>query len=330
MNETAINSGAELEPTDEAIADHGGSSRRAMLRNLALGVAAAGTATVIGNAASAEAADGDNVVLGQTKEHTTTTTVNYKGPTVASSFNIQSGDQTAANDGILNSNFANGGTTLLGVASGNGNQLIGITGWSKKPLGTGIVGFTGGAGAYGGEFFGGLAEVRLRPGGAAPITLTNAHQVGEMYEDETGILWICVSAGSPGSWREISGPTSSGAFHAIAPRRVYDSRNSTKLVGGVDRDISVAAATDGTPDVIPAASTAVALSVTVTQTETAGGYVAVRPQGNDYAGTSSINWFGPNQDLATTVISGLGGDRMISARSSAPTHFIVDVTGYYR
>ena len=329
MNETATNRSAPLE-LSEAIAELGGSSRRAMLRNLAFGVAAAGTATVIGNASSAHAADGDNVVLGETKEHTATTNVNYKGAVVASSFNIQSGDQTAANDGILNGLFANAGTALLGVASGNGNQGIGITGWSKKPGGTGIVGFTGGAGAYGGEFFGGLAEVRLRPGGAAPITLTNAHQVGEMYEDETGILWICVTAGSPGSWREISGPTSSGAFHAIAPRRVYDSRNSTKLVGGVARDISMATATDGTADVVPVGATAVTLTVTVTATETNGGYVAVRPQGTEYQGTSSINWFGPNQDLANTVISGLGGDRQITVQSSAPTHLVIDVTGYYR
>ena len=329
MNETVNDSSADVDAS-EAAADRAGSSRRAMLRNLAFGVAAAGTATVIGNASSADAADGDNIVLGQTNEHTITTNVNYKGTVVASSFNIQSGDQTAANDGILNGLFANAGTALLGVASGNGTQGIGITGWSKKPLGTGIVGFTGAAGAYGGEFFGGLAEVRLRPGGAAPITLTNAHQVGEMYEDETGILWICVVAGSPGSWREISGPTSSGAFHAISPRRVYDSRNSTKLVGWVDRDVSVATATDGTGDIVPAAATAVALTVTVTATETSGGYVSVRPQGSEYKGTSSINWFGPNQDLANTVISGLGGDRSITVQSSAATHLVVDVTGYYR
>ena len=115
MNETANNSSIDVETSVDP-EQGGGSSRRAMLRNLAFGVAAAGTVTVIGNASSADAADGDNVVLGQTKEHTTTTNVNYKGPTVASSFNIQSGDQTAANDGILNSNFASGGTTLLGVA----------------------------------------------------------------------------------------------------------------------------------------------------------------------------------------------------------------------
>lgn len=86
---------------------------------------------------------------------------------------------------------------------------------------------------------GGVAEVRLRPCGAAPITLTNAHQVGELYEDETGVLWTCVAAGTPGTWREIAGPASAGAFHAIAPQRVYDSRPDRALVPGTDRVISV-------------------------------------------------------------------------------------------
>ena len=320
----------DIVPTEEIIHEVA-PSRRSMLRSLALGVGAAGAATLVAGGRSASAADGEDITLGQTKDHTTTTTVNYKGTVTASSFNIQSGDQTAANDGILNGLFASQGTALLGVASGNGNQGIGITGWSKKANGTGIVGFTGAAGAYGGEFFGGLAEVRLRPGGAAPITLTNAHVVGELYEDETGTLWICVTAGTPGSWRELAGSNSAGAFHAITPRRVYDSRPNSKLTYGTDREISVATATDGTANVVPVLATAVALTVTVAETEGTGGWVAVRPQGTTYAGTSSINWFGPNQTLATTVISGLGGDRLLTLLGGAAnTHVVVDVTGYYR
>jgi len=70
--------------------------------------------------------------------------------------------------------------------------------------------------------------------------------------------------------------------------------------------------------------------LTVTDTEGAGGFVAVRPAGTPYAGTSSINWFGPNQNIATTVISQLGGDRLLTMHGgAASTNFIVDVTGYY-
>ncbi len=306
-------------------------TRRSVLRGVALGIASAGAATLLTNGRPAHAADGGAVTMGQTNEFNTATNVNYKGATTAASFNVQSGDETTGNNTILNNNFNSVGAALLGVASGNGNQGIGIIGWSKKANGTGVVGFTGGAGAYGGEFFGGLAEVRLRPGGAAPITLTNTHQVGEMYEDADGTLWLCTVAGSPGTWREIAGPSAAGAFHAIEPRRVYDSRPGSKLAPGQDRTVSVADATDGTLSVVPAGATAVALTVTVTETEGVGGFVAVRPGGTVYNGTSSINWFGPNQSLATTVITGLDGDRQITLSAGAQsTQVVVDVTGYYR
>jgi hypothetical protein len=250
---------------------------------------------------------------------------------VASSFTIESGPTAANNDTILNGNFANGGTALIGIANSGGPQAIGVIGWSKQPLGTGLVGFTGGAGAYGGEFFGGLAEVRLRPGGAAPITLTNAHKAGELYEDETNTLWLCILDGTPGTWREIGGATSSGAFHAISPKRVYDSRTAPagKLQAGEDRTISVA--TSNGVEAIRSGATAVSMTFTVTETEGSGGFVAVRPAGMPYEGTSSINWFGPGQNLATTVISALGGDRQLNLLGGvAATHVLVDLTGFYR
>ena len=117
-------------------------------------------------------------------------------------------------DTILDTNFESAGTAFIGIANGGGPQKIGVIGWSKQALGTGVIGFTGGAGAYGGEFFGGLAEVRLRPGGDAPITLTTAHKAGELYEDATGTLWLCVLDGTPGTWREIGGGTSSPGFRS--------------------------------------------------------------------------------------------------------------------
>jgi hypothetical protein len=315
----------------ETQVDHG-SSRRKLLRGMAAGIAGVGAVSVIGGASSAHADDGQPLNLGATNTHASQTNVTYTGPVRAVSFNVQSGDQAAANDNILNGAFNSVGTAFLGVANGNGNQLIGVTGWSKKPGGTGVVGFTGVAGAYGGEFFGGSAEIRLRPGGAAPITLTDAHQAGELYEDATGTLWICVVAGAPGSWREIAGPATAGTFHPITPWRVYDSRiGGAKLEPDLDRVVSVANATDGTVDVVPVKSSAVAMTVTVTQTSGAGGFVAVRPAGTTYNGTSSINWFGPDQSLATTVISGIDADRQITLRAGAQsTHVAVDITGYYR
>ena len=72
------------------------------------------------------------------------------------------------------------------------------------------------------------------------------------------------------------------------------------------------------------------ITLTVTETEGDGGFLAVRPSATPYAGTSSINWFGPNQNIATTVFSLLGGDRLLTVHGGAnSTHFVVDVTGYF-
>jgi hypothetical protein len=306
-------------------------SRRAMLRRAAVGAAAAGVATVATSGRTALAADPDDLSLLIVNEHSTRTGARYLGTAAPTAFNVESGAFDATNDTILGTVLANGGTAFLGVANAAGTQQVGVVGWSRKALGTGVVGFTGGTGSYGGEFFGGLAEVRLRPGGAAPITLTNAHQAGELYEDETGVLWLCVAAGAPGTWRELGGTTSAGAFHPIAPQRVFDSRTTLKLAAAEERVVPVTTSITGAADVVPAGATAVACTVTVTQTEQQGGFVSIRPDGTADNGTSSINWWGPGQTLATTVISGLGGDRRLLAKTGpAATHLLVDITGYYR
>lgn len=316
---------ASSSPTDT-------SSRRSMLRRVAVSAAAAGVASVAVAGRPALAADPDDLSLLIVNDHATRTGTRYGGALVPTAFNVETGPSDANNDTVLDAVLASGGAAFLGVANSAGPQQVGVVGWSRKTNGTGVVGFTGPAGAYGGEFFGGVAEVRLRPGGAAPITLTNAHQVGELYEDETGILWICVAAGSPGTWREIAGPASTGAFHAIAPQRVYDSRPDRTLVPGTDRVISVADSLGGVADVVPAGATAVAATITVTETEGAsGGFVSIRPGDAPDNGTSSINWWGPGQTVATSVIVGVDAARqLIALPGPSAAHLVIDVTGYYR
>jgi len=70
------------------------SSRRTMLRRAAALGATLGVAGAVASTATAEAADGDDLKLGVTNVHTTATNVNFGGPTVAASMNIQSGDQS--------------------------------------------------------------------------------------------------------------------------------------------------------------------------------------------------------------------------------------------
>jgi len=123
--------------------------------------------------------------------------------------------------------------------------------------------------------------------------------------------------------------SSRGGLVPIAPARVYDSRDAAgKLGPGEQRVISLATALEGVA-VVPMGASAAAITLTVTATEGPGGYVAVFPSGGTWSGTSSVNWFGPGQNLATAAIVALGPDRDVVLLGGAnATDVIVDVTAY--
>ena len=59
------------------------------------------------------------------------------------------------------------------------------------------------------------------------------------------------------------------------------------------------------------------------------GWVAAFPTGTTYPGNSSINWFGPNQNLANGVISAVDSTGKITIRGGVnKTHVVIDVQGY--
>jgi hypothetical protein len=210
-----------------------------------------------------------------------------------------------------------------------------IVGGGATKARNGVIGIGGTAGVAGLGNLYDLVAVGSGITGRTPFMhkgppTTDQWVIGDVILDELGNLFVCVVSGTPGKWRKLAGPASAGAFHAISPERVYDSRTGGgKLADGVERIVSVVGPNPGAPVVEPNA-TAVAITLTVTETEGVGGFLAVRPAGTPYRGTSSVNWFGPNQNLACTVISKLGGDRQLTVRGGAqPTHFLVDVTGYY-
>ena len=271
--------------------------------------------------------------MGQTNEFNTATNVNYKGATVACQLQRAVGRRDCRRTTRSSTTTSTApARRLLGVASGNGNQGIGIIGWSKKPLGTGVVGFTGGAGGV-------WRRVLRRPRRGAPA----ARRRGADHADQR-----------PPGRRALRGP----GRHAVDLRRrrltrhvARDRRHLHRRRVPRDRpapcvrqpaeqqaDAGRGPHRSRSPTPPTARSTscpawprAVALTVTITETEGNGGFVAVRPAGTAYNGTSSINWFGPNQNLATTVISGLDGNRQVTLRAGTQyTHIVVDVTGYYR
>jgi len=146
--------------------------------------------------------------------------------------------------------------------------------------------------------------------------------------------WVCVSSGNPGVWRKIAGHATAGAFHAISPQRVFDSRHTTKLTNGQTRDILVANGIDaaGTAvvlDLVPVGATAIALNLTVTAT-TGSGHLVVWPQGQPQPLSSAISWFATGQSIANGFTAAISSSRSISVScGGGSTHFFIDVAGYY-
>ena len=85
--------------------------------------------------------------------------------------------------------------------STNGDAVIGTS-----TNGQGVFGFS--SQKYGGEFLGGTAPIRLRPGSTIGAPTTGTHQVGEFYVDSNGDLFFCKvgssSAVPAGTWKKLT------------------------------------------------------------------------------------------------------------------------------
>lgn len=272
-----------------------------------------------------------------------------------------SGNPGAA--GVVGLNDTDGGTGVLGASQAGigvvGSSLggIGVRGVTSAVDGPGVLGIGGFAGVVGfsGDYsvaaqLSNKANLFLQPnnnlGSTAvpktrPSARTDVHRQGEL-EHVDGELWWCVAGGAPGVWRKISGPATAGAFHAITPSRVYDSRLPEPLPGPVSldapRSVSVAASRDiasgavVNPALVPVGATAVLANVTVVDTVGAG-FLAVNPGGVTSVAAATINWSSSGQVLNNGVSLTLGADRRVTivpgGSPGASTHVVIDVTGYF-
>jgi hypothetical protein len=72
------------------------------------------------------------------------------------------------------------------------------------------------------------------------------------------------------------------------------------------------------------------LNLTVTETEGAGGFVAVFPANVAWPGNSSINWSGPDQNVANGVITAMDPSGRIKIRGgAASTQVVIDRIGWF-
>jgi hypothetical protein len=108
-------------------------------------------------------------------------------------------------------------------------------------------------------------------------------------------------------------------FPGTTPR-VYDSRE-----GGVGK---LAPNEERVIDLGVAGARSAVINVTVTQTVSAG-YVAVFRADKPWPNNSSVNWSGPNSDVANGVITEVDPTGKIKIRGGAnPTHVVIDRIGF--
>lgn len=322
-------------------------SRRAAFK--ALGAAAVGAAAgSLAFAAPAGAIDGGNVVIGNESQ-------SAQSPTVlrASSFD----DPNSVYGGLGVSDMSSPPSSSDSIAAAG--AIFGLTNGTEFSAGVAGQGF----GAYGGWFRsdgtalkvqaddgagdglgawinGAFANLKLGSSGS-DLPDDSVSSAGYLRHSANA-LWFAVSSSGTGRWRRLTAVNSAGAFTAITPVRVYDSRwnpapggVTVGTLGGGSREISVANGRDGTTgaitaaDAVPSGSRAIAFNVTITSTTTAG-FLNVTPGGTSSA-SSTINWDGNGITVANAAIVALSTTRTIRVTAGGPgtTQFIIDVAGYW-
>ncbi len=120
-----------------------------------------------------------------------------------------------------------------------------------------------------------------------------------------------------------TGTASLPVFSPITPLRYFDTRDGSGPIGSGEQG-------EITPDsAFPVNWVALLFNLTVTATTTTG-YLSIFPSDVAWPGTSSINWFGPNQILANNVFTGFktedGGIEVLCGGGGS-TDFVLDLVG---
>ncbi|MCU1501709.1 MAG: hypothetical protein JWM12_1063 [Ilumatobacteraceae bacterium] len=249
------------------------------------------------------------------------------------------GKQTvAARVGTLGSNTGENGFGLWGEHTSTTVAGTGVFGASSN--GPGVVA-RGTVADLEADGSGRLIFTKDAFAGVAP---TGTSVVGTLARDVDGSLWYSPKAGTWVKLASVTSAASAGSFHVVAPVRVYDSRLAAptqgKLSTGQSRVVSIADARNEvsglvtTANVVPVGATAVVANLTVTETEgELGGFLSVVPGDATALSGSSINWSGPNQNIANGLTAKIAADRTVKVFCGGiptpRTHFVIDVSGYW-
>ena len=184
--------------------------------------------------------------------------------------------------------------------------------------------------------------------GAVAGPTPGKHVAGELYVDADGTLWFTVPAPTTEDadavrFVKLAGTPTAGAFTAIDPQRVYDSRQTgyPEALQGVmapntNRVISVAdgRSADGTvtlTDAVPAGATAVQINVTAANM-TGPNFLSVTAGDKTSTETSLLNWGPGDIQIANSITVPVDADRQVKVfcgDQTGSTDVIIDVFGYY-
>ncbi len=131
------------------------------------------------------------------------------------------------------------------------------------------------------------------------------------------------------------GPPPAGEAHLLpVPLRAYDSRDADgRIALNTTRTISLAFGKDATNTsviAVPPGATAAIVTLTVTDTVGAGGFLKLYSAALvSPPSTSSINWSGAGQNLAVTTQVAVDSAGKVKVTDGAnPTNFLIDVVGF--
>ena len=332
----------------------GDDSRRGLFRKAAIigGAAVAGGA-LLGKTASA--ADGEQVLVGNTFTATNPTEIYYDGvtafpdgPSVVSGGEDASPLQalfTAGVGGYGVEQVINGvhGSTMVadgfGVVAANGFQPVADTDAPKAlalgSLGSHVQFLTPAAVAT-------AAGLTDYPAQVGPSL--GDHGPGELVVDDEYNLWFSVPGAEdtdPVRWIRLAGRQTTGSFVALpVAERILDTRanSGTKVANNATMQVDVTKKLGGTDSSLADGATAVLLNLTLDATEGTGFHRAYSADAtlDPNSPFSSINWDGPDQIRANLSVVALGaatpqtaGAIKVTSGGGGSTHLIIDLLGYY-
>ena len=342
--------GVTANPASAPSVEAGPISRRGAL--LALGGVAAGGvgmalgSTVLGSQPAA-AATGNSIVIGEQNAGEAPTWLKYDGTS-----SVGSTDVFTVYDSSGPLNNSSYPSAIAGwAAAGPAGVANGVYGYSAKSSGFGSIGLAAGDSTTHGVFAsstegyglvatGGLAPIWIRPAAASGAPTSGTHALGELYVDTNGVLYRCVTAGTPGTW-----VPNFSVVPLANPVRVISTPSGTGNTGGLTGPFRPTGATNTTSVLtggstgIPANAVGVVANLAISATRgrlNGDGYLTLFPAGTSTPGTASI-YAGAHARATSngvTVAFGTGSDAgqlsfsWQGEGSPQPCQVFLDVTAY--